>query len=482
MFLKAGILSLALLLASRILGVLRETAQAAAFGTSGMADVAVLLVTLPDWIASVAASGALAYVLLPAWAGRPPADIDRLQRRVAFAACAIAAATAVLLVLAREPAIRTLAGGLSPGLQGLAAAGLAWSAIALPLSFLAALWVTRLQHERDFLGMYAANLVVNIVLIGSILVAATRPREAVPLLGMGLLAAMLARLAWLRLRLPARVPASHEPLSLPAPPVWLWAMLSAGLPLALPFTARSLASHAGEGALATFNYAWKLVELPAILAIQLVASLAFPRVTQALAGNGDGAAVTIRGAFALAWTLACAAAAGLLLGGPALAQLLFGWGRMRAGALPDVAHWGMAGAWGLLPQAISAVALTVLAARSRMHPAVGGYAAGLLLLLVAGLVAAPGGFALMTLLNVAYLLAALACLWALGPQRARWVPWPAFGWPLALLAVIALAAVPSRQATGGSIVAGLVAGAAGALLVLGVSLWRGSEVRAALRR
>ena len=42
MFLKAGALSLALLLASRLLGLARESAQAAAFGTSGLADVAVL--------------------------------------------------------------------------------------------------------------------------------------------------------------------------------------------------------------------------------------------------------------------------------------------------------------------------------------------------------------------------------------------------------------------------------------------------------
>ena len=48
MFLKAGLLSLLLLLASRVLGVARETALAAAFGNSGMADVVIVMVTLPD--------------------------------------------------------------------------------------------------------------------------------------------------------------------------------------------------------------------------------------------------------------------------------------------------------------------------------------------------------------------------------------------------------------------------------------------------
>ena len=83
MFLKAGALSLALLLASRLLGLLRESALAAAFGTSGLADVVVLMLTLPDWVAGLLASGALAYVLVPAWAGQDAAQVRAMQRQVA---------------------------------------------------------------------------------------------------------------------------------------------------------------------------------------------------------------------------------------------------------------------------------------------------------------------------------------------------------------------------------------------------------------
>ena len=81
---RAGALSLALLLASRVLGVARESALAASFGDTGLGDLAVLALTLPDWIASVLASGALAYVLLPAWAGQTRAQVRILQRRVAI--------------------------------------------------------------------------------------------------------------------------------------------------------------------------------------------------------------------------------------------------------------------------------------------------------------------------------------------------------------------------------------------------------------
>lgn len=492
MFLRAGVLSLALLLASRLLGVLRESAQAAAFGRSGMADLAILLLSLPDWLTSVVASGALAYVLLPAWAGQSTPAVGSLQRRVAACGCVLAIALALAFVLLRGPAVQLLAGGLPRNLRGLAAQGVVWSAIALPLALLASLWATRLQHERDFTGMYGANLVVNVILIGTIAgAAAARNRgSAVVVLGAGLLAAMLARLAWLNWRL-RQVSAASDmqpgtpPPGLPAVPVWLWAMLSAGLPLALPFVARSVASQAGEGALAVFNYGWKLVELPLVLAIQLVASLAFPAIARSLAGGAQAreARDAIRQAFALAWTLACAAVAALAFAAPALARLLFGWGRMPAEALQQVAAWGQAGSWGLLPQAVTAVALTVLATQRRMGAAVLAYGLALFALLGAGMQGERDGMALMHLLNATFTLVAAVCLLALGRQRAEWLPWTTFGWSAAGL-LVALALAPAWRANFGTagIVPGIGAGALAATGVLALALWRGSELRQALRR
>jgi putative peptidoglycan lipid II flippase len=102
MFLKAGALSLALLLASRLLGLVRESAQAAAFGASGVADVAVLMLTLPDWIAGLLASGALAYVLVPAWAAQSPAQVAATQRKLSRVLVAGGFVLAVLLAVLRE--------------------------------------------------------------------------------------------------------------------------------------------------------------------------------------------------------------------------------------------------------------------------------------------------------------------------------------------------------------------------------------------
>ena len=484
MFLKAGVLSLALLLASRLLGLLRESAQAAAFGTSGLADVAVLMLTLPDWLAGVLASGALAYVLVPHWADRPASEVRASQRQVAWGLLGCGAALGLALIWARAPATGWLAGGLPVALRPAGEAAMVWSAIALPAALLAALWTTRLQHERDFAGMYGANLVVNIVLIAAISWAATRlsTGAVMPWLGAGLLAAMLLRLAWLHWRSPrpAEALGSGRETELPAAPLWLWAVLSAGLPLALPFAARSIASQAGEGSLATFNYAWKLVELPLILAIQLVATLAFPAIARALAtADSTATANAVRTAIALAWALACAAAAALLVGAPAIAQLLFGWGRMEPLALARVAHWGAVGAWGLLPQALIAVALTVLAARGRMKAAVAAYALALAALLGYAAWESADGAMLMTALNVLLAAVAIAMVWALGPQARAWLPWRSMA--LSLAALLAVAATAWIGVPAG-LVTGLIAAAVAGAVVVGATWCGSADLRAALAR
>lgn len=480
MFLRAGVLSLALLLASRLLGLVRESAQAAAFGASGLGDVVVLMLTLPDWVAGVAAAGALAYVLVPLWAHEEGARIAASQRRIARWLLAGGAVLALALAGAQEPVMRWLAPGLPAALRGDAGTALAWSAVAVPLALLAALWTTRLQHERDFTGMYAANLVVNGVLILGLGMAAWLAGQPIRLLGVALLLAMGARLGWLHWRQqPFRSAAeAADTLSLPAASVWLWAAAAAGLPLALPFAARSLASQEAPGALATFNYAWKLVELPLVLAIQLVGTLALGPIASALRGGLPAeTAATMRRGFALAWTLACAAAAGLVVAAPAVAQLLFGWGRMDAAALADIAQWGRIGAWSLLPQALIAIAIAALAAQERMRIAVLGYAVALAALL---LVRPAEGAVLMAWLDVLWAGIALLLLHAVRPAAQGWLPWRALGAAAAVLLLVqALAWIFGPPA---SLPLQWLAAMAAAAAVVGVACAASADLRAALAR
>lgn len=393
MLMRAGLVSFALLLASRVLGLLRESVQAAALGATGQADVAILMLTLPDLLTGILASGALGYVLLPLWARQSASDQTMTLKRLARVLLAGGLLAGLVIVAAPSLITSALAPGLSETARTTAHRALWWSALAMPLALLAALWTVRLQHLRDFTGMYGANLVVNAAVVGALLLTMTQLHaDIITWLGWGLLLGMVLRLLWLVWRMPragtTEAPSPATSADWPRSPIWLWALASAGLPLMLPLLGRSLASTAGEGALTTFNYAWKLIELPLVLAIQLVAALAFPGIAKAFAPSAGLSANTsrtqqrdaLRHAFVLAWVLGCCAAAALSSMAPSLAQLLFGWGRMPAEAVTQVGAWGRIGAWSLLPQALLAVLLTLLASTGRLRGAVLAYGGALALL------------------------------------------------------------------------------------------------------
>ena len=442
MYLRAGVLSLGLLLLSRVLGLLRESAQAAAFGATGMGDAVIVMFTLPDLLVGMVFSGALSYVLLPLWAQQSPVQQQRSQKKVATVLAVVGVLLGGAVWLLRDALVQALAPGLQGALKTFGADSLLWSALALPPAMLAALWATRLQHERDFVGMYAGSLWVNAALVAGVLVVARVgwSASALTVLGGALLAGGALRLAWLYARLPKAVaaPSLVVPTAgpgLPRASIWLWAALSSGLLLLLPLIARSLASTSGEGALANFNYAWKLVELPLVLAIQLVASLAFPAITRTEPGSAERAQA-LHMAFVLAWALACAAVAAVATFSLPLARLLFGWGRMGADNLDVIAQWSALGVWSLLPQAVIVVLLTVMATRQQMHIAVWAYAAGVLALGLAGWVGLASGAAVMLALDAVLVGVALVLL---ASQRSHFqgaLHWPALLTPLGVCVLL----------------------------------------------
>ena len=444
MYLRAGVLSLGLLLASRVLGLLRESAQAAAFGATGVGDAVIVMFTLPDLLVGMVFSGALSYVLLPLWALQSPAEQQRSQKKVATVLMVMGMLLGGVVWLLRDGLVQALAPGLQGALKTLGSDSLLWSALALPPALLAALWATRLQHERDFVGMYAGSLLVNAALVAGVLVVASVgwSASALAVLGGALLAGGALRLAWLYARLPKAVPLPSSALAtvgagLPGARIWLWAALSSGLLLLLPLMARSLASTSGEGALANFNYAWKLVELPLVLAIQLVASLAFPAITRTEPDSAERAQA-LQMAFGLAWALACAAIAAVATFSLPLAQLLFGWGRMSVASLEVIARWSAIGVWSLLPQALIAVLLTVMATRQQMHVAVWAYAAGALALGAAGWAGLASGAAVMLALNAVLAGVALVLLVSQRKNLQGALHWPLFVTPLGVCVLLVL--------------------------------------------
>ena len=103
------------MLLSRLLGLARESVQAAAFGSSGMADVVIVMFALPHLLVGIFLSGALAYVLLPHWAGQSVAKQNVSQKKVAHKLLASGLLLSLVIWCLQDP----LAQALAPGPQRL---------------------------------------------------------------------------------------------------------------------------------------------------------------------------------------------------------------------------------------------------------------------------------------------------------------------------------------------------------------------------
>jgi hypothetical protein len=154
---------------------------------------------------------------------------------------------------------------------------------------------------------------------------------------------------------------------------------------------------------------------------------------------------------------------------------------MQPEALVRVAQWGRVGAWGLLPQAVIAVGLTALAARSRMHAAVIAYAVALGVLFAAGAAGVSDGGALMLLMNVLLVGVAAIVVLALGPLARRALPWRSLAVAgIGLVACALVARLPLLAAAAAPLqIASAVLAAA---VLVAVTAWLSGDLRAALRR
>ena len=126
MYLRAGVFSLGLLLLSRALGLLRESVQAAAFGSTGMADAVIVMFTLPDLLVGILVSGALSYVLLPVWAQQSPQAQAAGQKKIAYALTGGGLALGAMVWLFRDSVVQALAPGLVGEIKVASATALGW--------------------------------------------------------------------------------------------------------------------------------------------------------------------------------------------------------------------------------------------------------------------------------------------------------------------------------------------------------------------
>ena len=410
---RAFSLSLLLLAASRVLGVLRDAVVATHFGLSGHADAALVALSYPDFTISLLWGAAVPAVMVPRMAGRPPGEIAAEAARwsrLALTAFVVAGLASWWL---RLPLLRLLAPGLHGADALLAARTLGLGAlVALPAGALTMVGAAALQSQGRLQWQYAGNVVFNLALIAGLLLAARL--QAFGWVAGGIAAASLARLGMMRgvvsrLGRPAvGAPRWPDRAGLQAA---LLALVASGLTVLYTLAARSFASSTGAGQLGVFQYAQRVGELPLHTVFAVAAALALARLSAAEAA-GDRAGALERGRQWMRSMLRVALVLGAcgMLAAPLAVRLVFGWGRMDPQGQAELLR---AMRWILALMPLQAAQL-VLAARLNSHRRIAdqvlGYGCGLLALFALGALLPALWWRALAAYGAAYLVAA-GVLW-----------------------------------------------------------------------
>lgn len=432
-------LSLLLLAASRLLGLVRDVVVATQFGLTGHADAALVVLSFPDLAVSLLWGAAVPAVMVPRMAGRSLPHIAGEGARWSRLAALLFAVVGVLVWWQQGRIVHALAPGLSNVDARLAAQALGWSAlIALPAGAVVMVSNAMLQAQSRLQWQYTGQVVFNLGLIGGLIVAAQTGHFF--WVALGVVAAALARLALMR-------QVSRTGIARPAEPgrtlpdgqslrALGLALAASGLTVFYTLAARALMSDAGPGQLGVFQYAQRVGELPLHTVFAVASALALARLSAA-EGRGDSATAqqeTRQWLRAMLWLSALIALAGMVAA-PGIIRLLFGWGRMTPDAQQQVAdamRWILL----LLPlQAAQLVLATRLNSHRRIADQVLGYGAGLAALAAAGILLPVSDWRGLAAYGAAWLVAVLVLWWRLARHQAD-AQWRNAGVLLAALLVL----------------------------------------------
>lgn len=332
------------MLAGRVLGLLREMLLAAQFGASGTADTAIILLIIPDFITAAFIGSAASAALIPAFAARSETAAHALYRQ--SLAITLAGFTIIALIL-----------GLTAALTGwnIPPTALILTLFALPLSAGTAILTAWLQYKSRFLIPAFATVIFNTVIILALLGGSPTLITLAAAITFASLARLAAHIASAS-KLP-KIPQEKSGWQLDKSLTTTYATaMGTGLLGLLPtYIPYALIASTGTG-VALFNYALKLILMPAML-LQTVAQMAvLPWLVSARKTRDETSLATLHAhTIQVSLILSFIAALSLALCAHALTTICFHYGKMTQ---PDIDAIAQSFAFGIL--AMPAMVATTL--------------------------------------------------------------------------------------------------------------------------
>lgn len=328
------------LLIGRASGIVREFLLAAKLGTSAQADYAVVLLTLPDLFVNLLIAGGLSAVLVPQF--RQCNDDQRRQLfwRVSLIAFAVFGIIAGISIIAPEIIFGLLVPGLRAPVDRIGLLAIALAASAIPLSALSGVSGSYLNAEDRYFMVGLGTLMFNMAIIAALLFA-TNGSPMLVSIGVGVFAGASVR--WISQMLVLPGEAWHfRGLRRDAIAIqwgaFFAAVLATASTLLAPVVIRAAASATGVGAVASLNYAQKLVELPTAVLFSAISTVALTRMSRAHVEKGrDAARQQLSNGLQRVLLLALPATVGSVFFAVPIVQITYGYGAMSASGLRTVA-------------------------------------------------------------------------------------------------------------------------------------------------
>jgi putative peptidoglycan lipid II flippase len=361
------VLSVALLI-GRVSGLLRDLVLSYRLGLSANADLAIILLTIPDLLVNVLLSGGISAALVPAFRKIDDVQSKALFHQLITYVTIIFSAMAFLIVIVPQAIFAIIAPGVVRNIGLIPATALLLMALTAPLTAMSGITTAFLNAKSRFLVPGLGTAVFNVSIIAVLFVGLNRV-SILELLAIGMVLGALARLLTQSALIPwsphliARIKGPADSVLAKA---FAAGVLAAAAALTVPVLVRAAASLMGPGTIASFNYAQKLVELPVGVLITTIGTVALTKLSGHYASNDPAAAASAaRSSLFQALSLALAVTLfGAVFMEPVV-RLVYQRGAMDANAVERVVALARIAILGVPFVAISSVATADLNAQSR---------------------------------------------------------------------------------------------------------------------
>ena len=276
------------LMLGRLLGLARDMYLASKFGTSIESDILIIILTVPDAIFSLIASGAISASLIP--------EFKKISREDGVSLLLISSLLffifSILIILTLNSQDGLLVKIFSPGIS------LEYSPLLqeylskvnwlIPLTILAGVSTAFLHSKDKFFISSIGSAIINIFILIGLFLTAKNIQNLNILIAFILIGGSIRWISQLWIIRKDLLLIGKIKLQLINKYIfhrYFYAVLSGGLLILYPVVARSFASFSDEGSISIVNYSLKLVEVPANVAVTVLSIVILPKLSQMLIEN-----------------------------------------------------------------------------------------------------------------------------------------------------------------------------------------------------